>query len=257
MPTSATAPDHFLHHDGAHIHRVASTNRSPSRWARSKYGQRHAPEALPEGVTVTGGPATVSRPTRRGSHAEIHRRRELHAAGTCDATRSPPTPTPSASTTATTAPAARRGPSGSSSGSSGGVLGYSSSSYKGPYAVVAKIAGLIDNHHYAGSRAQGARRQGAGAHRDRLGQPAAAPLLQEPLLRLQRRERALRPGTVRRGRASSRSARRRASPTCCPKRCRRGATSSTCRRPTLRAIARRSRGAPRGSSSMSGRSDAR
>ncbi len=47
------------------------------------------------------------------------------------------------------------GPSGSSTGSSGsgGVLGYSSSSYKGPYAVVAKIAGLIDGHRYAKGRA--------------------------------------------------------------------------------------------------------
>jgi hypothetical protein len=47
------------------------------------------------------------------------------------------------------------GPPGSSSGSSatGGVLGYSSSSYKGPYAVVAKIAGLIDGHRYAKGRA--------------------------------------------------------------------------------------------------------
>jgi hypothetical protein len=41
------------------------------------------------------------------------------------------------------------GSAGSSGGSSsGGVLGFSSSSYKGPYAVVAKLAGLIDNHHY-------------------------------------------------------------------------------------------------------------
>jgi hypothetical protein len=46
------------------------------------------------------------------------------------------------------------GSPGSSSGSSaGGVLGYSSSSYKGPYAVVAKLAGLIDNHHYPKGRA--------------------------------------------------------------------------------------------------------
>ncbi len=44
------------------------------------------------------------------------------------------------------------GPSGSSS-SAGGVLGYSGSSYKGPYAVVAKIAGLIDGHRYAKGRA--------------------------------------------------------------------------------------------------------
>jgi hypothetical protein len=43
------------------------------------------------------------------------------------------------------------GPSGSSG--AGGVLGYSSSSYKGPYAVVAKIAGLIDGHRYAKGRA--------------------------------------------------------------------------------------------------------
>jgi hypothetical protein len=41
------------------------------------------------------------------------------------------------------------GPSGSSSGSAGGVLGFTSSSYKGPYAVVAKVAGLIEHHHYA------------------------------------------------------------------------------------------------------------
>ncbi len=40
------------------------------------------------------------------------------------------------------------GPSGSSSGSAGGVLGYSSSSYKGPYAVVAEVAGLIEHHRY-------------------------------------------------------------------------------------------------------------
>ena len=47
------------------------------------------------------------------------------------------------------------GPSGSSTGSSGsgGVLGYSSSSYKGPYAVVAKLAGLIDGHTYPRDRA--------------------------------------------------------------------------------------------------------
>jgi hypothetical protein len=46
------------------------------------------------------------------------------------------------------------GPSGSSGGrsSAGGVLGYSSSSYKGPYAVVAKLAGLIENHHYPRGR---------------------------------------------------------------------------------------------------------
>jgi len=33
------------------------------------------------------------------------------------------------------------------------VLGYSSSSYKGPYAVVAKLAGLIDGHTYPRGRA--------------------------------------------------------------------------------------------------------
>lgn len=46
------------------------------------------------------------------------------------------------------------GPSGSSAGQAGGgVLGYSSSSYKGPFAVVAKLAGLIDGHHYLRGRA--------------------------------------------------------------------------------------------------------
>lgn len=46
------------------------------------------------------------------------------------------------------------GPTGSAGGSSsGGVLGYSASSYKGPYAVVAKVAGLIEHHHYARARA--------------------------------------------------------------------------------------------------------
>jgi hypothetical protein len=46
------------------------------------------------------------------------------------------------------------GSSGSATGQGGaGVLGFSSSSYTGPYAVVARVTGLIDGHHYARGRA--------------------------------------------------------------------------------------------------------
>jgi hypothetical protein len=46
------------------------------------------------------------------------------------------------------------GPSGSTPGSSGGgVLGFKSSSYNGPYAVVAKLAGVIEGHVYPPSHA--------------------------------------------------------------------------------------------------------
>ena len=43
------------------------------------------------------------------------------------------------------------GPSGAATGS--GVLGFSSASYHGPYAVVAKVAGVLDGHRYARDRA--------------------------------------------------------------------------------------------------------
>ena len=93
------------------------------------------------------------------------------------------------------------GPAGSSGSGSGGVLGYSAASYKGPYAVVAKTR---RSHRQPplreGSRAEGALRHGAGPHGGRLREPAAAPLLQGPLLRLQRGKRALRLGTLRAGR---------------------------------------------------------
>ncbi len=80
------------------------------------------------------------------------------------------------------------GPGGSPGAlGSGGVLGYSSTSYKGPYAVVARVAGLIEHHRYARGRApEAARRQGARPHHGHVGEPAPAPLLQGPLLRLQR-----------------------------------------------------------------------
>jgi hypothetical protein len=45
------------------------------------------------------------------------------------------------------------GLSGSAGGQGGGVLGFSAASYKGPYAVVAKVAGLIEHHSYPRGRA--------------------------------------------------------------------------------------------------------
>ena len=49
-----------------------------------------------------------------------------------------------------TSAAASGAPTGQSSGS---VLGYSSAPYKGPYAVVASLAGLLDSHRYPRGRA--------------------------------------------------------------------------------------------------------
>ncbi len=108
-----------------------------------------------EGVTVSGGGSSATtnsegvatlRLTNAGSVA-------LTATKTGDA---PSAPVILCAQSVAGGNCATTAPSGSSSGTSssaGGVLGYSSLSYKGPYAVVAKLAGLIDNHHYARGRA--------------------------------------------------------------------------------------------------------
>ncbi len=145
-PTSETAPDHFLTMTAPTSTDVA-VNEPVSVTVGSLNTVSAAPEALPEGVTVTGGPTSVS-PSSQGV-ATL----QFTAAGSytlqaraTDSVPSDPYTICVHNTNDDTC--ATPGPSGSSSGSSGGVLGYSSASYKGPYAVVAKLAGLIDNHHY-------------------------------------------------------------------------------------------------------------
>jgi len=149
---SATAPDHFLTMTPPTSADVA-VGESVSVTVGSLNTGSGASEALPEGVTVTGGPMPVS-PSSQGV-ATL----KFTAAGTYTlqaraADSVPSDPYAVCVHNANDGTCGTSGPSGSSSGSSsGGVLGYSSSSYKGPYAVVAKLAGLIDNHHYARGRA--------------------------------------------------------------------------------------------------------
>ncbi len=148
-PTSSTAPDHFLTMT-APTSTDVGVGESVSVTVGSLGTASGTSEALPEGVTVTGGPVPVS-PTAEGV-ATL----KFTAAGSytlqARATDSVPSdPFTVCVHSANDGNCGTTGQSGSSSGSSsgsGGVLGYSSSSYKGPYAVVAKIAGLIDGHHY-------------------------------------------------------------------------------------------------------------
>jgi hypothetical protein len=146
-PTSATAPDHFLTMTAPTSTDVGA-GESVSVTVGSLGTASGTSEALPEGVTVTGGPTTVSpnaegvatlKFTASGSYTL-----QAHAADSV-----PSDPYTVCVHSGNDGNCGTTGPSGSSSGSSsGGVLGYSSSSYKGPYAVVAEIAGLIDGHHY-------------------------------------------------------------------------------------------------------------
>ena len=107
-----------------------------------------------EGATVSGAGAT-GQPTGAGGLATI----TLTRAGSATLRAEKTGDAPSAPFTICVQDGAggscgTTGPAGSSSGSAGGgVLGYSSSSYKGPYAVVAAVARLIDGHRYAKGRA--------------------------------------------------------------------------------------------------------
>jgi len=147
-PGSATAPDHFLTMTAPTSTDVA-VNEPVSVTVSSLGSVSGAPEALPEGVTVTGGPATVS-PDPQGVATLKFTATGSYTLQARAADSVPSDPYTVCVHDANDGTCGTTGPTGSSSGSSsGGVLGYSSSSYKGPYAVVAKLAGLIDNHHYA------------------------------------------------------------------------------------------------------------
>ena len=121
----------------------------------------------------------------------------------------------------------------------------SAAAYKGPYAIVATATGVLDGHVYSRRKAPRLLRGTAVAHtRDRLGQPAAcaAPVAGAASPTTASRERFARTrcggGELLQGLHA-----RRASPTCCRRRWRAGATCSTSRRPTRPATARASRAA--------------
>jgi hypothetical protein len=152
-PASATAPDHFLTMTSPTSAEVG-VGESVSVTVGSLGTASGAPEALPEGVTVTGGPVAVS-PNLQGVATLKFTAAGSYTLQARAADSVPSDPYTVCVHNANDGTCGTTGPSGSSSGSSGsgGVLGYSSSSYKGPYAVVAKLAGLIDNHHYPRGRA--------------------------------------------------------------------------------------------------------
>ena len=113
----------------------------------------------------------------------------------------------------------------------GGQLQSSRHPYKGPYALVADVTGLIDGHVYR----RGARTEDRSPARSSRTAPSssvslrAAPRVQGSLLRLRRDQGALPVRPLRRGQLLQGLQRRRASPTCCRPRWRPGATCSTSR----------------------------
>jgi hypothetical protein len=150
-PGSATAPDHFLT-----LTRPTSAGvgvgQSVSVTVGSLSTGSGAIEALPEGVTVTGGPVPVS-PDKQGVATLTFAAAGSYTLQAHSADSVPSDPYTVCVHAANDGSCGTAGSSGSSSGQGGGVLGFTSSSYKGPYAVVARVAGLIEHHHYARGRA--------------------------------------------------------------------------------------------------------
>jgi hypothetical protein len=147
--SSPSAPDHFLTVT-APTPADAGVGEPVSVKVGSLGTASGAPEALPAGVTVLGGPEPAS-PTPQGV-ATL----KFTAAGTYTLQARAPDAVASDPFTVCVhngldGTCGTTSPSGSSSGSSGsgGVSGFSSASYTGPYAVVARATGLIDGHVYA------------------------------------------------------------------------------------------------------------
>ena len=150
-PSSATAPDHFLTAT-APSSRTPNVGEAVSLTVASISTSSIAPESLPAGVTVSAGSSTFG-PSAQGvvtvsfatagtytlqAHAPdsvpsdpfticVHNGND----GTCGTSASPSTPN------SPTAPA------------TGGTLSFLAGSlYKGPFAVVARITGLLEHHRY-------------------------------------------------------------------------------------------------------------
>ncbi len=146
--TSASAPDHFLTMSPPTVSEVG-IGQPVSVTVGSLSTESAASEPLPAGVIVSAGSLSTV-PSAQGV-ATL----EFPSPGqyTLQARATDSVPSDSYTVCVHAAGAGcgtGAGPSGSpSSHAAGGVLGFSSASYKGPFAIVAKMTDLIDGHDYS------------------------------------------------------------------------------------------------------------
>ena len=155
-PTSATAPDHFLTATPP-TSRVLSVGEAVSLTVGSLSTATEAPEPLPAGVTVSGGPATTI-PNEHGI-ATL----SFSSPGTYTLQATAPDSVPSDPYTVcvhsgndgncgTSAPGTS-GPAGGANGSSSGTGVAGFQSVKAPVAFLARLTGLLEGHVYGAHRA--------------------------------------------------------------------------------------------------------